>query len=141
MVAPPGRSHTNKRSFVSRGPCPVIRAGAMDARVLYLVRAWVSPDGGERYLRWLEEKHMADVLREPGFLWARRCRLEQTDERGWQGYLLVYGLSSRTALDAYLRSPARARSWKELEPFDTVHRAERFWGTVDLAFEAPAGPG
>ena len=119
----------------------MIRAGAMDARVLYLVRAWVSPDGGERYLRWLEEKHMADVLREPGFLWARRCRLEQTDERGWQGYLLVYGLASRTALDAYLRSPARARFWKELEPFDTVHRAERFWGTVDLAFEAPAGPG
>ena len=57
----------------------------MHASVLYMVRAWVSPDGGERYLRWLEDKHMAEVIREPGFLWAQRCRLEQRDERGWLG--------------------------------------------------------
>ena len=53
----------------------------MHAPVLYMVKVWVSPDGGERYLRWLEEKHMAEVIREPGFLWAQRCRLEQ---RGYQ---------------------------------------------------------
>ena len=57
----------------------------MHAPVLYMVKAWVSPDGGERYLRWLEEKHMAEVIREPGFLWAQRCRLEQVpDEPGSQ---------------------------------------------------------
>ncbi len=108
----------------------------MNAPVLYFVKAWVSPDGGERWLRWLEEKHMAEVIGEPGFLWARRCRLEQTDENGWAGYLLVYALDSRAALDEYLRSPARARFWQELVPFDDVHRAERFWGTVDLALDA-----
>ena len=48
--------------------------------------------GITRYLRWLEDRHMAEVIKEPGFLWARKCRLEQTDDKGWQGYLLIYGL-------------------------------------------------
>jgi antibiotic biosynthesis monooxygenase (ABM) superfamily enzyme len=104
----------------------------MDAPVLYMVRAWVSPLGGERYLRWLETKHMAEVITEPGFLWARRCRLEQTDDKGWQGYLLIYGLESRAALEAYLNCPARERFWKELEPLNDVHYAERFYGAVDF---------
>ena len=108
----------------------------MHAPVLYLVKAWVSPDGGERNLRWLEEKHMAEVIREPGFLWAQRCRLEQRDEQGWLGYLLIYGLESREALERYSRSPARERFWRELEPLGDVHRAERFYGTVDLRLEA-----
>ena len=110
----------------------------MNAPVLYMVRAWVAPQGGERYLRWLEEKHMAEVIREPGFLWAKRCRLDQTDDRGWAGYLLVYGLESRQALEAYLSSAARERFWRELEPLNDVHRAERFYGTVDFALKAPA---
>ena len=104
----------------------------MDAPVLYMVRVWVRPDGGRAYLDWLERTHMAEVIREPGFLWARKCRLAQGDERGWAGYLLIYGLDSQAALDAYLNSPARERFWKELEPFAAVHRAERFWGTVDF---------
>jgi antibiotic biosynthesis monooxygenase (ABM) superfamily enzyme len=107
----------------------------MIAPVLYMVRAWVSPDGGDRYLRWLEQKHMAEVIKEPGFLWARKCRLEQTDDKGWQGHLLIYGLASRAALEAYLQSPARDRFWKELEPLNDVHYAERFYGTVDFELD------
>ena len=74
-----------------------------------------------------------EVIREPGFLWARRVRLEQIDEQGWRGYLLLYGLASQDALTAYLASPARERFWRELEPLNAVHRAERVWGSVDLA--------
>ncbi len=107
----------------------------MDAQILYMVKAWVSPDGGERYLQWLEQKHMAEVIREPGFVWARKYRLDQTDEKGWVGYLLIYGLKSRAALEAYLDSPARQRFWKELEPLNSVHRAERFYGAVDFRLE------
>ena len=107
----------------------------MTAPVLYMVRAWVSPTGGERYLRWLESKHMAEVIKEPGFLWARKCRLDQTDDKGWQGYLLIYGLASRAALDAYMKSPARERFWKELEPLNDVHHAERFHGAVDFELD------
>jgi antibiotic biosynthesis monooxygenase (ABM) superfamily enzyme len=110
----------------------------MEAPVLYMVRAWVCPVGGDRYLRWLEEKHMAEVIREPGFLWARKCRLEQADEKGWVGYLLIYGLADRAALEAYLHSSARQRFWHELEPFNHIHRAERFFGTVDFTLPAPS---
>src|SRR5207247_8725678 len=96
-----------KQTFV-RFQGVVLQGGGMHAPVLYMVKVWVSPDGGERYLRWLEEKHMAEVIREPGFLWAQRCRLEQRDEQGWLGYLLIYGLESRAALERYPGSPARA---------------------------------
>ena len=109
----------------------------MHTPVLYMVTAWVSPHGGERYLEWLEHKHMAEVIAEPGFLWARKCHLEQDDEQGWAGYLLMYGLESRAALDGYLRSPARLRFWEELQAFDAVHRAERFYGTIDFQLDAP----
>ena len=109
-----------------------------EAPLLYFVKAWVRPDGGERWLRWLETKHMAEVVAEPGFLWARRVRLDQTDARGWAGWLLVYALASREALEAYLRSPARARFWRELEPLADVQDAERFWGEVDLRLDVPA---
>lgn len=108
------------------------------APVLYFVQAWVRPDGGERYLHWLEARHMAAVLREPGMLWARRVALEQTDEKGWRGYLLVYALESRAALEGYLHSPAREGFWRELEPLNDVHRADRFWGTIDFAPEPAA---
>ena len=66
---------------------------------------------------------MAEVIREPGFLWAQRCRLEQRDEQGWLGYLLIYGLESREALERYLASPARERFWRELEPFADSRKA------------------
>jgi len=110
----------------------------MDAPVLYMVRAWVAPNGGDRYLHWLENKHMAEVIREPGFLWARKCCLDQPDDKGWAGYLLIYGLESRAALDTYLHSPARERFWRELEPLNDVHHAERFYGTVDFEVAKPA---
>ena len=108
----------------------------MDAPILYMVRAWVSPDGGQRYLDWLERKHMREVIREPGFLWARRCRLDQVDDKGWRGYLLIYALESRQALEAYLKCPAREGFWQELKAFDDVHYAERFYGEIDFAADA-----
>ncbi len=81
---------------------------------------------------------MAEVIAEPGFLWARKVRLEQADDDGWEGYLLIYGLESRDALEAYLNSAARERFWRDLEPLNAVHRAERFYGAVDFAIESDA---
>ena len=49
--------------------------------------------------------------------------------RGW-------AKGNADALERYLASPARARFWRELEPMNDVHRAERFWGPVDFALEA-----
>ena len=65
----------------------------MHAPVLYMVKAWVSPDGGERYLRWLEagdigqEETLAEVAERAGlaraeFLAAlREARYEAALER------------------------------------------------------------
>jgi hypothetical protein len=78
---------------------------------------------------------MAEVIGQPGFLWARRIRLGQQDADGWAGSLLAYGLASEAALEAYLASPAREGFWRELEAFATVQRAERFWGSVDFAVD------
>src|SRR5690348_16961962 len=104
-----------------------------DPAVLYMVRVWIDPENGAGYLEYLETRHMAQVIQEPGFLWARKCRLEESDGQGWPGFLLVYGLDSQEALRAYLVSPARDRFWKELAAFADVQHAERFYGSVDFA--------
>lgn len=107
----------------------------VDAPVFYMVRSWVSPDGGQDYITWLETKHMADILAQPGVMWARKVDLDQADEKHWGSVLLVYGFESRDALNAYLASPARKSFWVELEEFNDVHRSERFWGDVDFSLD------
>src|SRR5262245_33211127 len=81
----------------------------MDAPFVYLVRFWVNPAGAAAVLRWLDGGHMRDVVAQPGFLWVRRVRLEQNSPEGWPGYLMIYGLESRDALQAYFNGPAPAR--------------------------------
>jgi len=108
-------------------------AAICGATILYMVRSWVDPELGKPYLDWLEAKHMVEVCREPGFLWARKVELDQSDSSGWRGYLLIYGLTDRAALDAYFKCPARAGFWKELEAFEAIHYSERFYGVADFA--------
>jgi antibiotic biosynthesis monooxygenase (ABM) superfamily enzyme len=108
-------------------------AALCGAKIIYMVRSWVDPELGRPYLDWLETKHMAEVCEEPGFLWARKVELDQKDSSGWDGYLLIYGLADRAALDAYLKSPARDGFWKELEAFEEIHYSERFYGRSGFA--------
>ena len=103
----------------------------MDAPVLYVVRFWVSPQGGDAVIRWLDSKHMKEVTEQPGFLWSRRCRLEEDAADGWHAYLMIYGVQSRPALEDYFNGAARARFGEEGKQFQHVLRAERAWGTVD----------
>jgi antibiotic biosynthesis monooxygenase (ABM) superfamily enzyme len=107
-----------------------------DVPVLYMVRSWTKPEGGRRYLDWLEDKHMAEVVDQPGVLWARKVALDQPDEQGWPCLLLIYGFASREDLQNYLESPARDGFWNELESFKDVHYSERFYGDVDFAVDA-----
>ena len=51
-------------------------------------------------------------------------------------YQSSWTLAGRKPSARYLGSPARERFWRELEPLNAVHRAERFYGTVDLRLEA-----
>ena len=64
----------------------------MEADTYYVVKFWVKPQGGDAVIRWLDERHMAEVAHQPGFLWARRCRLDEDAPDGWHAYLMIYGL-------------------------------------------------
>lgn len=106
-----------------------------EAPVHYFVRSWYSPDGGEKYLQWLEKKHLAEMIAIPGILWARRVDLEQVDDKGWESLLLVYGFESRKALSAYLESPKRNQFWRDLEPLKDIHYSERFFGKATAVLD------
>jgi antibiotic biosynthesis monooxygenase (ABM) superfamily enzyme len=107
----------------------------MDAPYLYVVQFWIKPDAEARLVAWLRERHLQEVADQPGFLWARMVKLEQTAPDGWLGYVNVYGLESKAALDAYFASSARERFTKESSVFADSLRAERLSGAVVLAAE------
>ena len=100
---------------------------------LYMVKNCVDPAHAERFLHWMEHKHMPDVLALPGVLWGRKVALEQKDEHGWDCHLLIYGFESRAALEAYLQGDARKGFWEELKAFDDIHHGERVFGTIDFS--------
>ena len=105
-----------------------------DCSFFLIVRFWVAPEAEEAMLRWLEGGHVAEVLRQPGFLWCKRIRLEPKD--GWSGYSMIYGIESRTAFDAYNgNKPLMARFAAERAPFEAKLRIDRFFGEVDFAKE------
>ncbi len=106
-----------------------------DVPVIYMVRSWVNPEGGSRYTDWLESKHMAEVVAEPGVQWARKVALDETDEKGWRSYLLIYGFESEASLAAYFESPAREGFWSELQTMKDIHYSERFYGPVDFSLD------
>jgi hypothetical protein len=105
---------------------------SMDAPFLYLVRFWVDPKGLDQVMHWLESRHMAEVIAQDGFLWVQRLRLDQPSDDGWSAHMMIYGLASRTALQAYFDGPAPARFAAERKPFEQYLRMDRAWGAVDF---------
>ena len=79
----------------------------MDAPYLYVVQFWVRPDAEAKLVAWLREKHLQEVADQPGFCWARMVKLEQKSVDGWQGYVNIYGVDSKAALEAYFDGAAR----------------------------------
>jgi antibiotic biosynthesis monooxygenase (ABM) superfamily enzyme len=107
----------------------------MEAPYLYVVTFWVRPDAEAALVAWLTDKHLQEVAEQPGFLWARMVKLEQKAQDGWQGYVNMYGLESKAALDTYFAGAARARFTKEAAAFADAMRADRAWGPVVLGAE------
>ena len=106
-----------------------------DARFFLVVRFWIAPGGETQVMRWLEGGHMAEVLRQPGFLWVRRLKLPEEDATGgWSAHAMIYGIESREHYDKYMaNAPLHAKFAKEREPFASRLRVERFAGEVDFA--------
>lgn len=104
----------------------------MDAPFVYVVKFWISPEGADAILHWLDSKHTAEVVAQPGFLSVRRVRFEEDAPDGWRAYLMIYGLESREALMRYFESDAPKRYAQERKRFEQYLRTERGWGPVDF---------
>ncbi|HSU76921.1 MAG TPA: hypothetical protein VLI89_07605 [Burkholderiales bacterium] len=105
-----------------------------DAGFFLVVRFWIAPGGEPQVMRWLEGGHMAEVLRQSGFLWVRRLRLAETDATGWSAHAMIYGIDSRASYEKYMANrELHERFAREREPFAAKLRIERFAGDVDLA--------
>lgn len=111
------------------------------AETLYAVTCWIDPVNGRSYEDWLNSGHVDEVAALPGVLWARKARLEQPDEKGWRGYLVIYCFNSREALVSYRQSELAARFVTECAPFAGTFRIERLFGEVDFAIDRVLSPG
>jgi quinol monooxygenase YgiN len=101
-----------------------------DPGFFLVVRFWVAPQAESALLGWLDGGHVAEVLRQPGFLWCKRIRLEKAAD-GWAGYSQIYAIESKAAFDAYNTSPVMERFKRERAPFEKHMRIDRFFGQVD----------
>jgi len=109
----------------------------MDAAVLYAVRFWVDPQGHRQVFDWLDGGHCAEVVAQPGFLFCHRLALEQPGEDGWPGFMMVYGLASRQALQDYFDDAALHRKFaQQRAPIDRYLRSDRAWGRVEASLRS-----
>ena len=106
----------------------------MDAPVMYVVKFWVFPAGHREVFDWLDGGHCAEVIAQPGFLFFKRLKLEQTSDDGWDSYMMLYGLQSREALEDYFANAAlHAKFTAQRAPFVHHLRMDRAWGHVELS--------
>jgi hypothetical protein len=105
-----------------------------DAKFFLVVRFWIAPGGEEQVMRWIEGGHIAEVMRQPGFLWVRRLKVPEADATGWSAHAMIYGIESKAHYEQYMANhPLHSRFSKEREPFATKLRIERFAGEVDFS--------
>lgn len=105
-----------------------------EANFFLVVRFWIAPGGEVQVMRWIEGGHMAEVMRQSGFLWVRRLKIAETDATGWSAHAMIYGIESKTHYERYMANHAlHAKFAKEREPFATKLRIERFAGEVDFS--------
>jgi antibiotic biosynthesis monooxygenase (ABM) superfamily enzyme len=76
---------------------------------LYAVTIEVSPGSEAAWNEWLDQAHIPEVLREPGFLSCRKWRDTATAEDGWVRYVCHYELTGTDAVERYFASDAAKR--------------------------------
>jgi hypothetical protein len=102
-----------------------------EAKYFLVVRFSIEPQVEAQVLQWLDGGHVAEVLRQPGFLWCRRLKLDGG------GFLMLYGIESREAFEAYEGNAVlKAKFGRERAPFEKHMRIERFSGEVEGSYAA-----
>jgi hypothetical protein len=100
-----------------------------DANYFLVVRFTIESQAEAKVMQWLDGGHAAEVLRQKGFLWCKRVKL------GGGGYLMIYGIESRAAFEAYEGNAVlKAKFARERAPFEKHMRIERFHGEVEAAY-------
>ncbi len=100
-----------------------------DAKYFLIVKFSIEPQARAQVLRWLEGGHIAEVLKQPGFLWCKRVKLAEAG-----AFVMLYGIESETAFLAYDNNKGlKARFAKERKSFEKHMRIERFHGEVDFS--------
>jgi hypothetical protein len=103
-----------------------------DPGFFLVVRFWVAPQAEAEALGWLDGGHVAEVLRQPGFLWSRRIRLAEKNADGWGGYTMIYGIASAADFANYSANTALHEKFKrERAPFEKQLKIDRFAGAVE----------
>jgi hypothetical protein len=102
-----------------------------DANFFLVVRFSIESQALDDVMRWLDGGHVAEVLRQKGFLWCKRLRL------GAHEFAMLYGIESRAAFEAYESNTAlKARFARERAPFEKHMRIERFCGEAERTYAA-----
>jgi hypothetical protein len=103
---------------------------AMNENYFLVVRFHVAPQAEAQLVGWLDGGHMKEVASQPGFLWARRIRIDRNAD-GWNGYSMIYGISSKKDFLQYESNTAlKAKFAKERAPFEKHMKIDRFAGEV-----------
>jgi hypothetical protein len=100
-----------------------------DANFFLVVRFSIEPQAVADVMRWLDGGHVAEVLRQEGFLWCKRLRL------GRHEFAMLYGIESRAAFEVYeANTVLKAKFARERAPFEKHMRIERFSGEAERSF-------
>ena len=102
-----------------------------DAKFFLMVRFSITAEAERQVLAWLDGGHVAEVLRQPGFLWCRRLRLDAHQ------FAMIYGIESRAAFEKYeANTELKAKFARERAPFEKHMRIERFAGEAEKSYDA-----
>lgn len=103
-------------------------------QIIYSAITWVDEKNilGQEYVNWLEKEHLPELSSQPGFNSVRRVKIEELDENNWQGYQIIMEIEKRDDLETYFNSESRKKAFEKIKEFSNVHRAERFFGGIDI---------
>ncbi len=82
-------------------------------RCLYVVTVEVSPSAEKAWDVWHTAEHMPEVLREPGFLTARKYKDTHFGMGRWSRYVINYELENLSAFERYSSSASAQRLRQE----------------------------
>lgn len=92
----------------------------------YVVTIHIQKDAETRWVAWMKEEHIPEVLKTGLFHDCRMCRSEAEQQPGCTTYRMFYALKSRAAFDTYEKDFAPAlRQHASEAGFSGLFTAER----------------